>query len=374
MSFLGHKKNDGLSAGVHFKHTEKNDRATYHVHSGPNQQAALAFLRSTPIRDEFVYNIVETPEGNFGRDLIYLFREADGTPIEFAERPQNQSPTSSSTRCAWCGFVVVPCRIPLNDEMDGTVQVYRTYDELMGLLKTGGGFCCRSCSLLQCAVCSGLARAEGKAREPVCLACGGKVSVQEEVGPVGRSNLGKLAKPDDKNMLTLPSDPLGDELWGMAPLRVPWSIDVPSFLSRGNLPYLWPDDNEYMGYIGSGERAQGLLRPSWINVFLHHPNPDVVLQCLRSAPPDSMLTLNALADLLASPIAESHVKEEAARAFWRLGDGMAAHTLNVLLSRGMVPSGYDTNSVHQALGHLRTACPPERAGWFEIQLAGPDDD
>ncbi|MFE6765904.1 hypothetical protein [Streptomyces sp. NPDC057689] len=374
MSFLGRGNNDGPGSAVRFKHTEKNDTATYHVHTGPGRQAALDFLRRTPVRDELVYVIVETPEGNFGRDLIYLFREADGATIELAERPRSQSPTPSSTRCAWCGCVVVPCVIPLNDEMKGTVTSYSTYAELAGLVKTGGGFRCDPCALLQCAVCSGLAGARGSARAPACLACGGKVSTRMEVGTVGRPDPGAAAGPDAENMVTLPYDPLGDELWGMAPLRVPWSIDVPGLLSRQSLPYLWPDDSDYRSYIGSGERAQGLLRVSWINVFLHHPNPDVVLQCLRTAPPDNMLNLASLADLLARPTAASHVREEASRVFWRLGDGSAGYTLNVLLSRGLIPSGYDTDAVHRALGLLRAACPRERAGWFEAYLTGPDED
>ncbi|MFI6056124.1 hypothetical protein ACIBCO_39430 [Streptomyces violascens] len=319
-----------------------------------------------------MYNIVETPEGNFGRDLIFLFHEADGKLIELGERPQSHSPAPSSARCAWCGFFVIPYKVPVNDEKAGSLQLYLTYDELAGLVKTGGGFHCRECLLLQCAVCSGLAQAAGEPREPVCRSCGGHMSVRTQIGAVKRATA--PTGPDADQMVTLPADPMGDELWGMAPLRLPWNIDVARFFAQSVLPYLWPADSKYMAYIGSGERAQSLLRASWINVFLHHPNPDVALGCLRSAPPDGMLALGSLADLLASLTAEPHVKEEAARAFWRLSDGMVTFTLNILLSRGVITSGYDTNAVHQALVHLRTVCPGERRAWFDEQLARPEDD
>ncbi|MER5184559.1 hypothetical protein ABT009_40705 [Streptomyces sp. NPDC002896] len=372
MSFLGRNEGGGPAGGVQFKQTETTATATYHVYGGPSRQAALEFLRGAHVKDELVYNIVETPEGNFGRDLIYLFHEADGKPIELGERPQSQSPTPSSTRCAWCGFFVVPYKVSINDENVGSVGLYLTYDELAGLVQMGGGFHCRACSLLQCAVCIGLARAGGVAREPLCRACGGQLSVQTEVGPVRRA--AAPSEPDGEQMVTLPADPMGDELWGMAPLRLPWNIDVARFFGQSALPYLWPQDSRYMAYIGSGERAQTLLRASWINVFLHHPNPEVTLGCLCSAPPDGMLTLGSLADLLASPTAEPRVKEEASRGLWRLSDGLVSYALNVLLSRGVITSGYDTNSVHQALGHLRTACPRERRVWFDEQLARPEDD
>lgn len=372
MSLSERKEGDGLQAGVRFKQTERTGQGTYHVYGGPSRQAALEFLRGTHVKDELVYNIVETPEGNFGRDLIYLFHEADGKLIELGERPRSQSPSPSGTRCAWCGFFVVPYKLPINDEKVGSVSLYLTYDELAGLVKTGGGLHCRACSLLQCAVCSGLARAGGTTREPVCRACGGQMSIQAEVGPVGRA--AAPGGPDAEQMVTLPADPLGDELWGMAPLRLPWSIDVARFFGQSTLPYVWPEDGRHTGYIGSGERAQTLLRASWTKVFLHHPNPEVALGCLRSAPPDGMLTLASLADLLASPTTEQRVKEEASRALWRLSDGLVGYTLNVLLSRGMITSGYDTHSVHQALGHLRTACPQSRRAWFEEQLARSEDD
>lgn len=361
------------SNNVIFLRTEQQPTATYHVYRGPNLKAALKFLRETPVKDELIYNIVETPEGNVGRDLICIFRESDGKQIELGSRPSGKSPTPSTTRCAWCGFFIRPYQVAVNGDKIGSLEIYFTYDQVRGLVTTGGGFDCVECSLLQCAVCSGLASPGGSPETLTCRACGGKLSVRKELGG-GYGRQSPAAVGEDGKTVTFPADPGGDELWGMAPLRVPWSIDVPKFLGQGSLPYLWPDDKRYMSYMGTGDTAQRLLRASWINVFLHHPNPDVVLQCLRDAPPEGMLNLNSFADLLASSGAEPHVKQEAAKTAWSLSDGSLRHVLNVLLSRGLTPSNYEPNSVHQAITMLRAACPPERIGWLDSELAGPDDE
>ncbi|MER5862830.1 hypothetical protein [Kitasatospora sp. NPDC002040] len=372
MSLSERGEGDGLPAGVRFKQTERTGQATYHVYGGLSRRAALEFLRGAHVKNELVYTIVETPEGNFGRDLIYLFDEANGEPIELAERPRSQSPSPSGTRCAWCDFFVVPYRLPINDEMASSVSVHFTYDKLALLVKTGGGLRCGACSILQCAVCSGIDQTGGTAVATTCQVCGEGMAVHTAVGPVEHAVT--PGGPDAEQTVTLPASPMGDELWGMAPLRLPWNIDVARFFGQRTLPYVWPEDARHTEYIGSGERAQALLRASWTNVFLHHPNPEVALGCLHSAPPDGMPALASLADLLASPTAEPRVKEEASRALWRLSDGLVGHTLNVLLSRGLITSGYDTHSVHQALGHLRTACPPSRCAWFEEQLVRSEDD
>jgi len=377
MRFLRRKKPDSPSSVIRFLRTEETATATYHVYTGTDRQAALDFLRETPVKEELVYNIVETPEGNLGRDLIYIFREPDGTPVELVSRPPNPHPTPSSARCAWCEFFIIPYKVPLNDQLAGGAKVYLTINDLLNLVKTGGGFRCDACSMLQCAVCSGLASSDGQAGRPKCRACNGELSVHMKWGVDIRAPQKKaVTAPNgtDEQIIEFPADPWGDEMWGLAPLRVPWNIDVIRFLARTPLPHLWPDDSRYRNYIGSGDRAQRMLRAGWINMFLHHPNPDVVLQCLRDAPPATMLSLVSFADLLASPTAEPHVKEEAARTFWRLDEGSARYTLNVLLSRGIVRSNYDTDSVHNALMKLRATCPPERIGWFNAQQASPEED
>jgi hypothetical protein len=171
--------------------------------------------------------------------------------------------------------------------------------------------------------------------------------------------------------VTLPADPLGDEMWGLAPLRVPWAVDVQGFMDSTPLPLLWPKNARYVNYINDSDSStsQKLLRSSWINVFLHHPNPDVVLQCLRDAPPDSMLNYPSLTDLLASAHAGAREKQEAAKVAWQISQNAVKFILNILLSRGAVPSNYAAASTQQAVEHLRATCPAERLEWFEAELA-----
>jgi hypothetical protein len=372
-------RDGSLPAGVQFVQTERKLGSVYHVYRGRSLEAAKSFLRQTPVKDEYVYNIVETPFGNMGRDFIYIFNERDGSPIELGERPLSANPTPSSTRCSRCDFVVVPMDYELNERQVGSVELVLGRKQLRKLVQTGGGFRCDSCSLLQCAVCSGLASPDWTVKNHRCQTCGGGLILHEARGAGWRTPV--IQAPSDKGKwvseeggtVTLPADPRGDELWGLAPLRVPWSIDVPEFLSRDPLPYLWPDDAGYCDFVGSGETAELTLRISWINVFLHHPNPDVVMQCLRHSPPERSSNLDSLADLLTSVRVEGWLREEAAKATWRLADGSVRHVINVILSRGVFLSNYAIGPVHQAVVHLRSACPPERLSWLETELAGPDD-
>jgi hypothetical protein len=172
------RKNEETASAVRFVRTEHNATGgVYHVHSGPDRGAAVAFLRQSPPQEELVYNIVETPQGNVGCDFIYLFEEADGKPLDFAPRARlEQAPTPSKTHCAWCGFFVVPYerKLPRNA---AAVQFYLTHDELAELAKTGEGLACRDCGLVTCILCTGLDPAGGNTAEPRCRACRGGLDV-----------------------------------------------------------------------------------------------------------------------------------------------------------------------------------------------------
>ncbi|QKV90795.1 hypothetical protein HUT19_02775 [Streptomyces sp. NA02950] len=180
--------------------------------------------------------------------------------------------------------------------------------------------------------------------------------------------------PDSEGMITLPGTGWTGEWWREMPVRVPWRVDVSEFLSRRPLPYLWPDDPEYRAHVDGGEHPEQLLHISWTDVFLHHPDDSVVIQCLRDAfTGDNVGNLTSVADLLGHTCAPE-VKQEAAKAVWRLSDEGVHRVFNVLLSRGFFPSDYAALCVHEALGHLRAMCPPERAGTLASELGGPDQD
>ncbi len=49
--------------------------AIYRIYQGPNAESARAFLEKNPVTEELFYIVVETPEGNFGRDIQGMYKE-----------------------------------------------------------------------------------------------------------------------------------------------------------------------------------------------------------------------------------------------------------------------------------------------------------
>ncbi|CAL9335139.1 hypothetical protein SUDANB106_00154 [Streptomyces sp. enrichment culture] len=192
--------------------------------------------------------------------------------------------------------------------------------------------------------------------------------------PEGQRRVARQDGPDSDGMVTLSGQGWAGDLWREVPVRVPWRVDVNEFLSRRPLPYLWPDDAEYRTHVDADEHPEQLLRTSWIDAFLHHPDDSVVIQCLRDAfTGDNIANLTSVADILGYACAPE-VKQEAAKAVWRADDAGVHWVFNVLLSRGLIPSDYDALSVHEAIRHLRATCPPERAGTLQSELGGSDQD
>ncbi|MBD0421773.1 hypothetical protein H0H10_21890 [Streptomyces sp. TRM S81-3] len=179
--------------------------------------------------------------------------------------------------------------------------------------------------------------------------------------------------PDSDGMVTLSGKGWAGDLWRERPVRVPWRVDVGEFLGRRPLPYLWPDDAEYRAYVDADEDPGRLLRTGWIDAFLHHPDDRVVVQCLQIFTGENAVNLTSIADILGHASAPQ-VKQEAAKAVWRAGDAGVHWVFNVLLSRGLIPSDYDALSVHEAIGHLRRACPAERMRTLESELGGSDEE
>ncbi len=137
---------------VRYLHSEKDSKgAVFHVHRARSRVEALDFLRQKPVRENLVYLIVETPQGNVGRDVIHIFEEQNGKPIEFGVRPRVAQPKPSTTNCAWCGFHIFPINMESVTSGPSTVQLYLTIREMKN---SGIGFRCESCALLQCAFCT----------------------------------------------------------------------------------------------------------------------------------------------------------------------------------------------------------------------------
>ena len=48
---------------------------TYEIYSARNKDIAMAFLKKKPVTEKCYYVVVETPEGNFGRDINGIYQE-----------------------------------------------------------------------------------------------------------------------------------------------------------------------------------------------------------------------------------------------------------------------------------------------------------
>ena len=137
------QKTQGIEhSDVTFKERITNDNGIYDVYHGPSRCNALRFLRLMPVMQEGVYLVVETPEGNVGKDLISIFNENTGENIEFGERKPLSQITPSMTHCAKCGYTVLPGGLGLPDSVG-----------LEQLKQQGVGYYCSVCKTAWCPFC-----------------------------------------------------------------------------------------------------------------------------------------------------------------------------------------------------------------------------
>lgn len=65
--------------GVVFVREDRQQRAgvtmVYRVHKAPDAASAKAFLEQNPVARQFYYLVVETPEGNYCRDIQGMYKE-----------------------------------------------------------------------------------------------------------------------------------------------------------------------------------------------------------------------------------------------------------------------------------------------------------
>ena len=149
------------------KRVEK-DGNQYAIYSAQSKNDALSFLRDQTIKEERRFVIVETPEGNFGKDLILVFNEQTGDVLELGDRKPLPEIAKSMTSCARCGYSVIPggrSRIP------GAQQVI-IIDEMK---KEGQGFYCDECRTIWCAFCIALEKTRA-----TCGICGGTIDIFRE--------------------------------------------------------------------------------------------------------------------------------------------------------------------------------------------------
>jgi hypothetical protein len=150
--------------GPKYQGSETSGGNRYEVYSASSRSEALSFLRGKEVKEERLYVIVETPEGNFGRDLIWIFDEKTQELLEHGERKPLPQIEKSMTRCARCGYIVLPVGA---QAPKGPIDV----DEVGELLKEKGmGFYCGSCQTLWCPFC-----VSTRGFSPTCELCGEEV-------------------------------------------------------------------------------------------------------------------------------------------------------------------------------------------------------
>ena len=128
---------------VRYKEKEITDGNTYEVYTAPNPSIAIEFLRTSEIKEERKYIIVETPQGNFGKDMIMIFNEKTQERIEFTLRkslPENQK---SKTNCTKCGYPI----LPITRKISGKIT------SLEELKENGYGLFCYKCQTSWCSFC-----------------------------------------------------------------------------------------------------------------------------------------------------------------------------------------------------------------------------
>jgi hypothetical protein len=133
------------SGPVTFSHSESNEGSRYIVYKASSWQDAMTFLRQQEVKESLMYLIVETPEGNIGKDLISIFDEGNGNTLELGKRKPLHEPKKSKTHCSRCGYFVLPCG-PL-------IKGVHYYISLEDMQKRGQGFFCYKCQAIWCAFC-----------------------------------------------------------------------------------------------------------------------------------------------------------------------------------------------------------------------------
>jgi hypothetical protein len=155
-----------LPAGVKYKDKETNNGNTYVVYTAANRSTALEFLRQTEVKTEREYVIVETPEGNIGKDLIMIFEEGSSAKIEFGVRTPMTKLVKSRTNCTRCSYPVLPA----GPAIPGATELILLGD----MQKKGVGFFCSTCNTAWCPFCVPVDKLG------VCELCGEQMSLFRE--------------------------------------------------------------------------------------------------------------------------------------------------------------------------------------------------
>jgi hypothetical protein len=160
-------------ADPQYVHTQRQaDGNTYDIYRAATRREALAFLRRLEVKEERRYAIVETPEGNIGKDFILIFDEGTTVPIELGQRKPLAAPQKAEGHCCKCGYPVIPfAEPPVAASSSGHVTRCVVTSQAK---ESGAGYACPSCGAICCALCA------APEQSPVCVLCGGSMQPYEE--------------------------------------------------------------------------------------------------------------------------------------------------------------------------------------------------
>ncbi|MGH9386113.1 MAG: hypothetical protein ACRD2N_17685 [Vicinamibacterales bacterium] len=149
-----------------FKEREVTDGNEYLVYTAVTRADAMSFLRSTPVKEERHYLIVETPDGSVGKDMIMVFDERTSEGLEFGTREPLPALTKSTSHCSKCGYPVLPAAPAVPG-----VKELLVLDELKD---KGVGLICVTCRAAWCPFC-----VSGDSPDS-CHFCGTRMSLVRE--------------------------------------------------------------------------------------------------------------------------------------------------------------------------------------------------
>jgi hypothetical protein len=143
-------KNIIQNKNVIYKHTENKGDKLFYVYTAKSWQDAIEFLHKYEVRKPLNYVVVETPEGNLGKDIISIYNELDGKTLELGYRKPLPEIKKSLTHCCRCEYFVFPME-HFNKEV--FVKEVRYFLSLEDMQNNGNGFYCSKCKTVWCAIC-----------------------------------------------------------------------------------------------------------------------------------------------------------------------------------------------------------------------------
>lgn len=154
-------KRQTTPSDIRFKEREVSNGNTYEVYTAPTRSAAMGFLRQTEVREERRYVVVEVPQGTLAKDLVAIFDEGTQQVIEYGIRRALPSLTPSMSKCACCGYPVLPAGESIGES---SAELLLTMEQLR---EKGVGFLCQYCRTLWCPFCVRL----DPSSQPLCGIC-----------------------------------------------------------------------------------------------------------------------------------------------------------------------------------------------------------